>query len=69
MEGQYVSNTGLLHWTAPAVQNTANTASTQNTQLSDTVSRQLSDIQGLINDRHKQVDQDLTKVFNKQNTI
>ena len=41
---QHASNTGLLQKSAEAVHNTANTASTQNTQLPDTVSRQLSDI-------------------------
>ena len=44
IQDQHASNTGLLQKSAEAVQNTANTASTQNTQLPDTVSRQLSDI-------------------------
>ena len=69
IRNQQATNTGLLQRTAADVQNTANTASTLNQQLSTSIRDQLNDIKNIIQNRFNRVDEDLDRAFQNQTTL
>ena len=69
LQNQQAVNTGLLQRTAANVQNTANTSTAHQAQLSTGVSNQLDNITKILNTNFRHIDGDLKKSFNNQNLI
>ena len=63
------ANAGLLQCTAANVQNTANTSTAQQVQLSSSVSSQLDNITKILNTIFACIDENLKKLFYNQNLI
>ena len=69
LQNRQAVNTGLLQRTAANVQNTANTSSAHQAQLSSSVSSQLDNITKIRNTNFARIDGDLKKSFYNQNLI
>ena len=69
LQNQQAANTGLLQLTAADVQNTANTSTTHQAQLSSNVSSQLDTITKILNTKFTRIDGDLKKWFYNHNVI
>lgn len=66
---QQASVTSLAQQTAANVQNTANQATSQNTQLADVISRKLDEINLSLDHGFRRIDGDLSKSFYNQNIL
>jgi hypothetical protein len=69
IRSQQAQDTGLLQRTAANVQNTANAATAQNTQLATGISQQLADIANIMNTGFGKINEDLRRSFVNQNTL
>ena len=69
LQNQQAVNTGLLQRTAADVQNTANTSTAHQAQLSSSFSNQLHKITKILNTNFTHIDNDLKKSFYHQNLI
>ena len=69
LQNQQVVNTGLLQRTAANVQNTANTYTAHQAQLSSNVSSQLDNITRILNTNFTPIDGVLKKSFYNQNLV
>ena len=69
LQNQQAVNTGLLQQTATNVQNTGNTSTAHEAQLSNSVTNQLDNFTKILNINFACIDEDLKKSFYNQNLI